>query len=148
MRCVKCEGRLVSVRIDDVDVDQCDRCAGIWFDAHELERVLSRHHLEPLLGRAPAPPAPAGAGRGGPGRARRVGPAASPDDERRGRCPRCRGEGHLVRIASRRAEIHVDTCAVCGGKWLDGGEIDLLAKSTIGDALRRVVRWVLELDLP
>ena len=129
MRCVKCDGKLVTVRIEDVDVDQCDRCAGIWFDAHELERVLRRPHIEPLLGRAPAEPGARG------------------DDGRRGHCPRCKGEGYLVRVASERAPIHVDTCAICGGKWLDGGEIDVLKRRTIGDKLRRVLEWVLDLDI-
>jgi len=56
MKCVKCDGRLVTVRVDDVDVDQCDRCGGVWFDAHELERVLGRGHLTPLARRgAPRP---------------------------------------------------------------------------------------------
>jgi Zn-finger nucleic acid-binding protein len=126
MRCVKCDGGLVTVRIDDVDVEQCDRCAGIWFDAHELTRVLRRPHVEPLLGRGPLLPG---------------------DDERRGRCPRCKSEGYLVRVVSPRASIHVDTCSICGGKWLDGGEIDLLRRRTWGDRLRRLVDWVLNLDI-
>jgi uncharacterized protein len=126
MRCVKCEGTLVTVRIEDVDVDQCDRCAGIWFDAHELERVLRRPHVEPLLGR---------------------GVAAQGDDERRGRCPRCKGEGYLVRVVSPRAPIHVDTCAICGGKWLDGGEIDLLTRKTVAGRVRRLLDWLLDLDI-
>ncbi len=141
MRCVKCEGKLVTVRIDDVDVDQCDQCAGIWFDAHELERVLRGEHVEPLLGR-------------GPGRDRRVTtrpPGGSlrdiSDDDRRGRCPRGHGEGYLVRVASPRAGIHVDTCAICGGKWLDGGEIDVLARKSFRDTIRRILDWVLDLDL-
>ncbi len=126
MRCVKCDGSLSTVHIDDVDVDQCDSCAGIWFDAHELERVLRRDHIEPLLGRARA---------------------SNKDDARRGRCPRCKGEGYLVRIASAKANIHVDTCATCGGKWLDGGEIDVLRSATRGARLRRLLEWVLDLDL-
>jgi len=142
MRCVKCEGKLVTVRIEDIDVDQCDRCAGIWFDAHELERVLRREHVEPLLGRGPATAredAP-------PGREReRVRPLR--DDDRRGHCPRCHGEGYLVRVASPRAGIHVDTCAICGGKWLDGGEIDVLRRKSFRDTIRRVLDWVLDLDL-
>jgi uncharacterized protein len=126
MKCVKCVGQLVTVRVDDIDVDQCDHCAGIWFDAHEMERVLRRDHIEPLLGRS------------------RIHPG---DDERRGRCPRCKGEGYLVQVASARAGLHVDTCAVCGGKWLDGGEIDALRRRTFGDRLRRFLEWVLDLDL-
>jgi Zn-finger nucleic acid-binding protein len=126
MKCVKCEGRLVTKRIEDVDVDQCDACGGIWFDAHELERVLRRAHIEPLLGKGPARPG---------------------DDERRGRCPRCKGEGYLVQIAARTAPIHVDTCAICGGKWLDGGELDVLRDRGLVGRVRRIVDWVLDLDL-
>jgi Zn-finger nucleic acid-binding protein len=129
MRCVKCECRLVTVRIEDIDVDQCDRCAGIWFDAHELERVMRRRQVGALLGRAPA-----------------AGEHLA-HDERRGRCPRCKGEGYLVRLSAPRAAIHVDTCAICGGKWLDGGEIDLLRRRTLGDRVRRLLDWVLNLDL-
>jgi Zn-finger nucleic acid-binding protein len=127
MRCVKCEGTLVPVRVEDVDLDQCRSCAGIWFDAHELERILRRKHIEPILGRARATPG---------------------DDERRGHCPRCKGEGYLVRIASPAEGVHIDTCAICGGKWLDGGEIDLLERATHGHRLRRLLEWVLDLDLP
>jgi uncharacterized protein len=126
MRCVKCEGNLVMVRIEDVDVDQCDRCGGIWFDAHELERVLRRENVEPLLKHGPVHPG---------------------DDDRRGRCPRCKGEGHLVRVASPRAGVHIDTCAVCGGKWLDGGEFDVLRRRSFKDTMRRLLDWVLDLDL-
>jgi uncharacterized protein len=126
MRCVKCAGQLVTVRIEDVDVDQCPQCGGIWFDAHELERVLGQARVDPLLGRAPPEPS---------------------HDERRGRCPRCRGEGYLVQIRSRAAPIHVDTCAICGGKWLDGGELDLLRRRSVGRTLRRLLNWLLNLDL-
>jgi Zn-finger nucleic acid-binding protein len=130
MKCVKCDGRLVTVRVDDIDVDQCDRCGGLWFDAHELERVLRLRHLGRILGRAHD-------------RLR-----AAVDDARLGHCPRCGGEGHLVRLARPKASFHVDTCAVCGGKWLDGGEIDVLATTTLGDRVRRLLSWVLDLDLP
>jgi Zn-finger nucleic acid-binding protein len=128
MRCVKCPGKLITVRVESVDVDQCDRCGGIWFDAHELERVLGRGrgHLEALAKRgAPRPD----------------------DDARRGHCPRCGGEGYLVQIASPNAQVHIDTCAICGGKWLDGGEIDLLGRVTARTMLRRVLDWVLDFDL-
>jgi Zn-finger nucleic acid-binding protein len=126
MKCVKCEGRLVTVRVDDVDVDQCDRCGGIWFDAHELERVLGRGHLEPLKQKGTPHPG---------------------DDARRGHCPRCGGDGYLVQIVSPNAKIHVDTCAICGGKWLDGGEIDVLTRISARGLVGRMVRWLLDFDL-
>ena len=51
-------------------------------------------------------------------------------------------------VASAKPGIHVDTCAICGGKWLDGGEIDELRRRTFGDRVRRALQWVLDLDLP
>ncbi|MFT3776283.1 MAG: zf-TFIIB domain-containing protein [Minicystis sp.] len=128
MRCVKCEGKLVMVRVDDVDVDQCDRCGGIWFDAHELERVLRRKrgHLTALIKHGTPRPG---------------------DDDRRGHCPRCGGDGYLVQLASPTSRIHIDTCAICGGKWLDGGELDVLGRTTARSMLRRVLDWVLDFDL-
>lgn len=126
MRCVKCEGTLSPVRVDDVDVDQCDRCGGIWFDAHELERVLGRGHFDALQKRGEPRPG---------------------DDERRGHCPRCRGEGYLVRIAGPSPRVHVDTCAVCGGKWLDGGELTELGRARNRNPVRRLIDWVLDFDL-
>lgn len=126
MKCVKCEGELVRVRVDDVDVDQCDRCGGIWFDAHEMERVIRTGHVEALAGRGSPRPE---------------------DDARRGHCPRCRGEGYLVQIATPDARFHVDTCAICGGKWLDGGEIDALDRGRAGSRIRRLLRRLLDFDL-
>ena len=128
MKWVKCDGRLVTVRVSDVDVDQCDRCGGIWFDAHELERVLGR-------------------GRGHVGALSKRGTPRPGDDDRRGHCPRCGGDGYLVRLASPNANIHVDTCAICGGKWLDGGELGLLGRLTARSMVRRVLDWVLDFDL-
>src|SRR5262245_51304148 len=108
MNCVKCEGKLRRVEIEEVVVDQCDRCFGIWFDSDELQRILAAKSIEPL--RSPESQAK----------------SSKADDARRASCPRCRGEGKLVQVASLTSDIHIDTCSVCGGKWLDGGELELL----------------------
>jgi Zn-finger nucleic acid-binding protein len=108
MNCVKCEGKLRQVEVDEVIVDQCDVCSGIWFDSGELSRVLGMKSAEGLTSAADQP--------------------SKADDEKRGRCPRCRGEGKLVQVASLTRDIHIDTCAVCGGQWLDGGELSLLRR--------------------
>ena len=105
MDCVKCDGKLHPIEVEGVVVDQCDACSGIWFDGGELERVTRMKRL----GALEIPP-------------RRDAAA----DAKRARCPRCGGEGKLVPVASTTSEIHVDTCAVCGGKWLDGGELAIL----------------------
>ena len=124
MKCVKCEGQLHRVQVGDVEVDQCDGCAGIWFDARELDRVLSEKSVDALHS-LDAPRADL--------------------DQRRGRCPRCRSGGDLVRVASLTAPIHIDTCAVCGGQWLDGGELGALRREGFTGSMKRLFGWILDL---
>jgi Zn-finger nucleic acid-binding protein len=105
MNCPKCEGALRRVQVEDIELDQCDRCSGIWFDSGELQRVLGSKSSDELKRRAKN---------------------KREDDVKRATCPRCKGEGKLVQVASLTSDIHIDTCAVCGGQWLDGGELEVL----------------------
>ena len=112
MNCPKCQGTLRRVQADDVELDQCDVCCGIWFDSGELPRILDRKSVDAL---------------------RRLPKNRVEDDTKRATCPRCKGEGKLVQVASLTTDLHIDTCAVCGGQWLDGGELEILR----GDGLLR-----------
>ena len=105
MDCVKCDGKLRQIELDGVVIDQCDACSGIWFDSGELARVLGMKSTEGL---------------------RRLSTTNEADDVKRAHCPRCRGEGMLVQVADLTSDIHIDTCSVCGGQWLDGGELSIL----------------------
>ena len=40
MSCPRCDGRLHQKTFDEVTIDQCDRCNGIWLDAGELEQIV------------------------------------------------------------------------------------------------------------
>jgi uncharacterized protein len=37
MDCPRCDGKLYEKEFDDVRVDRCDKCGGIWLDAGEYE---------------------------------------------------------------------------------------------------------------
>jgi uncharacterized protein len=39
MKCPRCDGTLKEVFIEDVAIDSCDKCAGTWLDAGELEKL-------------------------------------------------------------------------------------------------------------
>jgi Zn-finger nucleic acid-binding protein len=41
MQCPRCDGRLHEVTYEDVRIDRCDKCHGIWLDAGELEQIVS-----------------------------------------------------------------------------------------------------------
>ena len=42
MGCPRCTGRLHEVVFDDVRIDRCDRCEGVWLDSGELEHIISQ----------------------------------------------------------------------------------------------------------
>ena len=39
MQCPRCDGTLKEVMIEHVAIDTCDKCAGTWLDAGELEQL-------------------------------------------------------------------------------------------------------------
>ena len=39
MQCPRCDGRLHEVAFENVRIDRCDKCRGIWLDAGELEQL-------------------------------------------------------------------------------------------------------------
>lgn len=131
MKCIKCDGDLVLVRVGNVEVDQCDTCHGIWFDSGELAKIVGAKDVEALRTRAAA--------NKDDEKKRKA------DDEKRASCPRCRGEGKLVQIVSLTSDIHIDTCAVCGGEWLDGGELWIVRNEGFSRKVSAFFRKVLDI---
>jgi len=54
MRCPRCDGNLEESKVDDVLIDTCDKCGGVWLDAGELEQLTKKDKgwLSGLLGRS------------------------------------------------------------------------------------------------
>lgn len=44
LACPRCDGRLHEVAFDDVRIDRCDKCEGLWLDAGELERIIGQEN--------------------------------------------------------------------------------------------------------
>lgn len=106
MKCPKCDkARLKKVKVNELVVDHCDECGGLWCDQNELPRLLEL--------------------KAGEVRDLRRGGARTGANTRRGNCPHCATE--LLRVASAlNRQVTVDKCPDCGGVWLDGGEFDAL----------------------
>lgn len=113
MNCSGCGGDMQELVVDDVTIDQCERCGGVWLDAGEAEDLakkgptspkdeLKRKKYELLRQWKAAPQDP------------------RPTDRS---CPRC--DEHLVRVHYKHVPgLLVDKCAKDCGLYLDKGELE------------------------
>jgi hypothetical protein len=51
VHCPKCDGSLVEITYEGVQIDRCDKCNGVWLDAGELERLTSQEGNQGWLSR-------------------------------------------------------------------------------------------------
>lgn len=132
MRCPDCQSPLAPIEAGPgLELDRCEACKGLWFDARELPMLDEVHEL-------PESPVLEG-GDENPGHRGTLPPEAA-----KRACPRCDGIKLRRHFFSWRKDVQVDTCASCGGTWLDHGELVRLraeyrdAKAREADTVRHV----------
>ena len=42
MQCPRCDGSLIENMFEDVTIDTCDKCGGVWLDSGELEQLTRK----------------------------------------------------------------------------------------------------------
>ena len=42
MKCPRCDGSLNESKFEEVSIDVCDKCGGVWLDSGELEQVTQK----------------------------------------------------------------------------------------------------------
>jgi uncharacterized protein len=42
MECPRCDGKLQETAYENIKIDVCDKCGGVWFDAGELAQVVDK----------------------------------------------------------------------------------------------------------
>ena len=42
MKCPRCDGSLSESKFEEVTVDTCDKCGGVWLDSGEFEQVTKK----------------------------------------------------------------------------------------------------------
>jgi Zn-finger nucleic acid-binding protein len=103
MECPKCSvGEMENVVFEEIEVDRCSGCGGMWFDAEEAEALKQFTNAAEL----------------------------DTGDELAGLeydsienidCPR--GHGRMSTVVNPSLlHIYFERCAVCGGIWFDAGE--------------------------
>ena len=129
MDCPKCLGKLKTKIIEDVSVDFCWVCEGIWFDREELEQVIqkdSKNFDFIDFGRKEFD-------------GKEIKDLWNDLDVKEGKCPKCGDGTLLVRKKDKdNKEVNVDLCPEGHGVWLDGGEVLKLRKRFLVDLKRRL----------
>lgn len=126
MICPRCEVPLVETRLEDLVLDKCERCGGVWFDFAEFDWVgiKSRDKVR----RALTP--------------QRGVEMSAANGEDRLVCPRCGKE--LLRVRSAEdTGLLVEACLSCYGQWVDGDELDRAQNRSVWGKLRQLFREVL-----
>jgi len=119
MRCPKCRADMEQVEFEGTEVDRCEICKGIWFDAGEIE-IMRNNRAAVAIDTGDAD----------------AGKQSNAID--RYQCPRC--SGSMVRVVDpQQRHIWYETCGSCGGSFLDAGELIDLSKFTITDFFKDLV---------
>ena len=111
---VKMDKKEIEIFGPNIIIDICPKCHGIWLDKDELQKLLKDKKLANYLTKHI----------GTKSRSQMV-------------CPRCGNTMDIEKVE----DIEVDVCLLCGGVWLDEGEIeDLKGKAKKGYKLDKVAK--------
>jgi Zn-finger nucleic acid-binding protein len=123
MKCPKCEHELEVVSFNDIEVDRCTNCMGIWFDHHEQDALKQLQGAENIdIGDEFV--------------------GAKFDSIRNIDCPRCQVPMHKV-VHEAELEIRFERCTECKGSFFDAGEFSDYLADEIFDDFQQVMN---ELD--
>lgn len=119
MRCPKCRSDMEQVMIDNIEVDRCFSCHGLWFDDGELSKLRTREAAAALdIGDI------------------KTGKKQNQIDHYR--CPRCAGPMHRM-VDPGQPHIWFEQCGSCRGSFFDAGELTDLVTVSVADFFKRFV---------
>ena len=125
MDCPVCKNAMVVLELQQVEVDHCFGCGGIWLDAGELELLIddpvrSQKLLESFeIDKACA--------------------------EAKRRCPICRKKMQKVIVGHDEPRLLLDRCPKKHGLWFDRGELQDILKRAKLDSDSRIQQLLAEM---
>lgn len=103
MDCPVCKNAMITLELQEVEIDHCINCGGIWLDAGELEMLL-----------------------GEPEKAKHLLSSFKIDShstEKPRKCPICLKKMSKIIVGSAKPVLLIDKCARGDGLWFDKGEL-------------------------
>ncbi len=113
MECPKCKSEMEKVTYQDIEVDRCTNCKGIWFD------MLEQEHLKAIEGSETIDI-------GDPKVGKTYDQISTID------CPVCHTK-MIPMVDLKQRHIHYEACTVCYGVYFDAGEFKDYKEETILD---------------
>lgn len=106
MNCPACKNPMIILELNQVEIDYCSVCKGIWLDHGELELIFSNSEKNTLSESFKS---------------------KKDFDEAKRRCPICKKK--MDKVEFENTGIIIDKCAKNHGLWFDNGELNLLLKT-------------------
>jgi Zn-finger nucleic acid-binding protein len=103
MDCPVCKNAMITLELEDVEIDYCTDCSGIWLDAGELEQLLNA-----------------------PDKAKGLLESFRVDfesTEKIRKCPICDKKMQKIIVGSSKPVLLIDKCRRGDGLWFDKGEL-------------------------
>ncbi len=114
MICPTCKSAMIVVEHNQIELDFCTNCRGVWLDSGELELLLQSMRLESrnlFLNNILDSP-------------------ETKTAEKKRRCPICRQKMKKTTVGQQ-PEILIDVCRQGDGLWFDSGEMAQLIKQLV-----------------
>ncbi len=122
MNCPACNDPMLVLEYEEVEVDYCVSCHGLWLDAGELELLFGNREISDGFMTAGCP--------------------SHAQDETTRRCPECRRK-MLKETTGGTPPVVYDHCPVNDGIWFDEGELALVLKNgSPAQGGDQVVNWL------
>jgi Zn-finger nucleic acid-binding protein len=119
MKCSKCGNDLTRKNLEGVEIDECTKCGGIWFDEDELRKAKDNKDADlnwldfDVL----------------------KSPQRINTEENIYKCPKC--NVNMEKIKYDKSNIIIDYCPSCRGIWLDKGEFGLIIEYLTKELLNK-----------
>ena len=124
MNCPVCKTAMITMELNEVEIDYCTTCYGIWLDAGELELLL--------------------------GDASRTKELISSFDKSSSaelprKCPICLKRMEKITVGHSKPEILLDRCSRGDGLWFDRGELNTVIDKANLDKDNKIKRLLADM---
>ena len=125
MDCPACKNAMITLELNEVEVDYCLDCRGIWLDAGELEMLLDNtQQAKDLLDSFAS---------------------AKGCKEKPRKCPICLKKMEKIHVSSEKSKQLIDKCKKGDGLWFDKGELEGILQTGSFDEDNRVVKLLADM---